>query len=141
MLHLLADSMPDPRPQPYAEAVARLASIRHALRLVEPCAGGPAGDVVNEDAAIALAWDEASGAKQRCFDRHSERVIASTASGLEALLAQRDTGHEPNSAANRQIADEIRVGLENLSRLMLGGKQGGAQFPHAIDSPAVCQAA
>ena len=33
MLHILPDS--EPRPQAYAEAVTRLASIRHALRLVE----------------------------------------------------------------------------------------------------------
>ena len=135
MLHLLADSTPEPRPQPYAEAVARLASIRHALRLVEPFGGGPASDVANDDDAIASAWDESSAATKRCFDRRSERVIASTTTGLEALLAERDAAREPNSAASHQIARDIRAGLEDLSRMMLGDKLGGAQFPPADAYP------
>ena len=135
MLHLLAESAPEPRPQPYAEAVARLASIRHALRLVAPFGGGPAPDIDNDDERIAGLWDGASGARKRCFDRRSERVIAATTTGLEALLAERDLGREPNGAASRRIAEEIRAGLEDVSRLMLGAKPGGAQFPSPDSLP------
>ena len=51
-------------PLPYAEAVSRLASVRHALRLVEPFGGGPASDLDDDD-AIAAAWDGAGEARQR----------------------------------------------------------------------------
>src|SRR4051812_20501312 len=55
MLHLLPESTPERQPLAYAEAVSRLASIRHALRLVEPFAGGPASDP-SDDEAIASGW-------------------------------------------------------------------------------------
>jgi hypothetical protein len=116
VLHFIPEFEAEARPQPYAEAVARLASIRHVLRLVED-GSGPADDLDDCDYQIAFAWDEAGEAKQRCFDKRSGRVIASTADGLEALLAQR----QANPAASRQIVEEIRAGLDDLSRLMLGG--------------------
>src|SRR5438309_1118042 len=58
MLHLHPEATPDARPEAYAEAVSRLASVRHALRLVDPFAGGPASDI-DDDAPLAAAWDEA----------------------------------------------------------------------------------
>jgi hypothetical protein len=129
MLHFVPQSVPESRPQLYAEAVSRLASIRHALRLVEPFAGGPASDIANDDERIAEVWESSSEAKQRCFGKRGERVIAGTSAGLEALLAEREAGREPNSAASRRLAEEIRAGLEDVSRLMLGGPAAGAQFP------------
>jgi hypothetical protein len=117
VLHFAPDFEVEPRPQPYAEAVARLASIRHVLRLVDN-GSGPADDLDACDDRIASAWDDCTGAKQRCFDTRSGRVVAATAEGLEALLAERHA----NPAANRRLAEEIRVGLADLSRLMLGGQ-------------------
>ena len=64
MLHLVPDFASQPRPEPYAEAVSRLASIRHALRLVDDHGGGPAPDL-DWDSEIAAAWDEAGPATQR----------------------------------------------------------------------------
>jgi hypothetical protein len=118
MLHLLPDEQPEPAPAPYAEAVARLASIRHALRLVDPFGGGPAGDV--EDSAIASAWEASGAAKRRCFDARTGRVVASTAAGLEALLAERQASRQPNEVASQRLAKEIRRGLDDVSRLMVG---------------------
>ena len=119
MLHFLPDCESASAPEPYAEAVARLAGIRHVLRLVEPDAAAPSNDL-DDDEAIGMAWEEASQSRKRCFDCRSGRVIAATAAGLEALLAEREEGREPHGAASRRIAEEIRAGLEDVSRLMLG---------------------
>ena len=116
MLHLQPVAEATESAPVYAEAVARLASIRHALRLVDPHGGGPADDC---DRAINAGWNRASGSARRCFDRGSERVVASTAAGLEALLAEREAGREPNAAASARLAEDIRRGLEDVSRLML----------------------
>jgi len=116
MLHLLPESAPGARPLPYAEAVSRLASIRHALRLVEPSAGGPAGDL---DDDIAGAWDEAGEARQRAFDRRTGRLIGTTAAALEALLTQRQDGAAAHAEASRALVDEIRRDLRDVAGIIL----------------------
>src|SRR5437763_16039781 len=95
MLHLLPHDQPEgqPVPEAYAEAVSRLASVRHALRLVEPFAGGPAPDV-DDDTPLAAAWDEAGETKRRWFDNRSARLVGATAAGVEALLGRRKGGAE-----------------------------------------------
>lgn len=121
MLHLAPvphiDESPRPAPQPYAEALARLASIRHALRLVDPFGGGPASDP-DDDGAMAAGWSQASRSTNRCFDGRTSRTASAAAAGLEALLAERAAGREPNAAASHRISEEIRLGLEDVSRLM-----------------------
>ena len=120
MLHLVPvpqiDVWPTGEPRPYAEALARLASIRHALRLVDPFGGGPASDPSDDE--VADTWSSASKARNRCFDGRAERTAGAAAAGLEALLGERSAGREPNAAASREIADEIRLGLEDVARLM-----------------------
>lgn len=128
MLHLQASREPQTQPpQPYAEAVARLASIRHALRLVEPHGGGPAPDPEADD-AFGKAWHEAPAARRRCCDSRSGRVIAGTAAGLEALLAAGDACSAPNPAASRKLAEEIRAGLEEICAVL-----GDAPLPARHD--------
>lgn len=121
MLHFVPvpqiDDSPPSAPQPYSEALARLASIRHALRLVDPFGGGPASDPSDHD-QIAASWSEAGKAQSRCLDSRTERTAGAAAAGLEALLGERAAGRRPNEAANRQLAEEIRLGLEDVSRLM-----------------------
>jgi hypothetical protein len=121
MLHLAPvptfDDSPRADPQPYAEALARLASIRHALRLVDPFGGGPASDP-EEAEQMAASWSGASKAKNRCFDDRTSRTASAAAAGLEALLVERAAGREPNAAASLKISEEIRIGLEDVSRLM-----------------------
>ena len=119
MLHLAPEQPLDSAPQPYAEALARLAGIRHTLRLVDPFGGGPASDPA-EDGEIGAAWESASESKRRCFNARSARVIAGTAAGLEALIEEQAEGREPNPAASRRIAEDIRAGLKDVSRLMIG---------------------
>jgi hypothetical protein len=118
MLHLIPESAPQATPQPYAEAVSRLASIRHALRLVDPFGGGPASDL-NQDEAIAAAWPEAGEARLRAFDARSTRLVGATAAGVEALLDERQKGLEPHQEASKALVEEIRRGLRDVARLIL----------------------
>src|SRR5215216_4884654 len=116
MLHLQPVPTPESAPQPYAEAVARLASIRHALRLVDPFGGGPAPD---DDAEVATAWDDAGKGKRRCFDARSERLVGATAAGVEALLNERQAGREPHQEAAEALVEQIRRELAEVSRIVL----------------------
>ncbi len=118
MLKLVPQPESDSRPQAYAEAVSRLASVRHALRLVEPFAGGPASDA-DDDAPLASAWDQAAEAKRRSFDNRSARLVGATAAGVEALLEQRQGGAEPHPLASQELVEQIRRELAEVSRVIL----------------------
>ncbi|MFL6830621.1 MAG: hypothetical protein ACJ8D5_08415 [Sphingomicrobium sp.] len=118
MLHLLPESGPRDTPRPSADLLARLASVRHALRLVDPCGGGPAPDPEGDE-AVATAWEEADELNRRRFDARSGRLVAATAAGLEALLAERETGAEPNTEAAEALVEQIRRELEAVSRAIL----------------------
>ena len=117
MLHLIPQHEPEARPEAYAEAVSRLASIRHALRIVDGgFSEGPADDL---DDRIASAWDGAGEAKQRRFDRRSGQLVCTTAAGIEALLDQRNRGKQPNRAASDALVDQIRRELRELAGIVL----------------------
>ena len=118
MIHLFPESSTPLAGEPYAEAVTRLASIRHALRLVDPYGGGPAPDL-DGDAEIAAIWPTAGEPKRRCFDSRTARIAGGAAAGLEALLAERAAGREPHQAASAAMVEEIRRSLEDVSKLML----------------------
>ena len=117
MLHILPES--EPRPQAYTEAVSRLASIRHALRLVEPFGAGPASDPASDE-AIAAAWDEAGEARQRLFDQRSHRLVSAAAAGLEVLVAEQQDGRDRHEAATRAMSDQIRRELAEIAGVILG---------------------
>jgi hypothetical protein len=117
MLHLLPTSAPEPTPRQYAEAVSRLASVRHALRLVDGFGGGPASDA--DDAGIAAAWHEADEAKRRAFDKKATQLVGATAAGVEALLTERQKGREPNVEASRALIAQIRRELADVARVIL----------------------
>jgi hypothetical protein len=116
MLHLLAAPCDQARPQPYAEAVARLASVRHAMRLVEPWGAGPAPDI---DDALAARWQDVGGARQHLFDRRSERLVSATAAGVEALLIERQNSREPHAEASRELVEQIHRELAEVARVVL----------------------
>jgi len=122
MLHLFPTPAPESNPQPsdgpYAEAVSRLASVRHAIRLVEPFGHGPASDL-SDDEAVAAAWDEAGDARRRWFDRRSARLVGATAAGVEAMLAARQSGREPHAEASKVLVDQIRRELADVARVVL----------------------
>jgi hypothetical protein len=117
MLHLVPESTPQPRPEPYAEAVARLATVRHALRLVDPFAG-PASDI-SDDEAVADGWNRADESKRRWFDARSGRLVEATAAGVEALLSARQNGAEPHEEAAQALVDQIRRELAEVSKVVL----------------------
>ena len=119
MLNLVSQSTAEQRPEAYAEAVSRLASVRHALRLVDPFGGGPASDL-DENCEIANAWDEAPEAKRRWFDKRSAQLVGATAAGVEALLQQRQSGREPHAEAGQALVEQIRRELAQVSRTILG---------------------
>ena len=118
MLHLLAEFTADPKPIAYAEAVSRLASVRHAMRLVEPFGSGPASDP-SDDEQLGLVWDEAGEARRDCFDRRSANLVGTAAAGLEALLIEREHGREPNAAATQFMVDQIRRELADVAKVVL----------------------
>lgn len=131
MIHLLASPGPGESPPPYAEAMARLASIRHALRLVEPHGGGPAPDP-ECDEQFGLAWQQASAASRRCCDARCGRVIAGAAAGLDALLAAHDGERAPNPAASRRLAEDIRASLEEICAVLRDCPTAGRPEPVAL---------
>ena len=118
MLHLLPDPAHHSAPAAYSEAVSRLASVRQALRLVDPFGGGPASDL-DEDAALAGAWDDAGEAKRRLFGSRSAQIVGATAAGVEALLDERQLGREPHAEASKALVDQIRGELSEVSGLIL----------------------
>jgi hypothetical protein len=118
MLHLFAEAQPEEPARPYAEAVSRLASVRHALRLIGPFGSGPAPDH-DDDEAIAAAWESAGEKKRELFDRRSERLVNAAAAGIEALLVEREDGREPNWAASDALIAQIRRELEEVAGIIL----------------------
>ena len=118
MLHLFPDPAFEPASEPYSEAVSRLASVRHALRLVDPFAGGPASDA-EDDLDVAAGWHAAGEAKRRWFDKSSARLVGATAAGVEALLEERQAGREPHAEASRELVEQIQRELAVVSRLIL----------------------
>ena len=115
MLHLVAQ--PETDSSVYAEAVARLASVRHALRLVDGGFGaGPEHDL---DGEVAAAWPVAGEAKQRWFDRRSSSLVSTAAAGIESLLSERQNGREPHREASRTLVDEIRRELREVAGIVL----------------------
>ncbi|SRR5260221_10331617 len=117
MLHLLPQHEPEAQPA-YAEAVSRMASVRHALRLVDGFAGGPADDL-DSDEELAAAWNHAGEARHRCFDRRSARLVGMAATGIEALLSQRQKNREPHRAASEALVNEIRRELREVAGIVL----------------------
>jgi hypothetical protein len=116
MLHLVP--VPESDAQPYAEAVSRLASVRHAIRLVEPFGSGPASDIADDEAILAI-WDEAGEPRRRWFDRRSAQLVSATAAGVEALLEERENGSEPHVEASRALVEQIRRELAEVARVVL----------------------
>jgi hypothetical protein len=116
MLHLIPQGNEE-QSIAYDEAVSRLASVRHALRLVDGGFGeGPCDDL---DESIAQAWPSAGKARQQWFERRSSRLVGQTAAGIEALLGSRREGREAHREAGRTLVEEIRRELRELSGIVL----------------------
>jgi hypothetical protein len=123
MIHFIPDSADvayeetfDDAPGPYAEAIARLSSIRQALACVEHIAGSEHSDSLAE-AKLAVGWPAASPAKQRAYDIRSGRTAAAAAAGLETLASLREIGGEPNAAAVARLKKELGDGVATVDQL------------------------
>ena len=116
MLNLIPQHEPEVGPA-YAEAVSRLASVRHALRLVD--GGFSAGPQDDLDDQVATAWPQAGEARHRCFDRRSARLVGMAATGIEAMLSERQKNREPHRAASEALVNEIRRELREVAGIVL----------------------
>lgn len=101
---------------PYAEAVARLASIRQALACVEQFSGEGPSDSMAE-AKLAAGWPGASAAKQRVYAARSARIAAAAAAALEVLATQHESGNEPHAEAIARLKRELADGVESIDLL------------------------
>ena len=101
---------------PYAEAVARLASIRQALACIEQYSGDEASDSMAE-AKLAAGWPNASAAKQRVYDARSAKLAASAAAGLEIFANSQEAGKEPHPAAIERLKRELGAGIGSIDQL------------------------
>ena len=116
MIHFIPESPATEAPGPYAEAVARLLSIRQALSCVEQVAG-KAATHRDSDARLALGFPAASAPAKRCFDSRSARVASAAAAGLEAIALQQDQGLVPHPAALERLEEELASGLDSIDQL------------------------
>jgi len=101
---------------PYAEAVARLASIRQALACIEQYDGSEASDSMAE-AKLAAGWPGASAARQRVYDARSARTAAAAAAGLEIFANSQEAGKEPHPAAIERLKRELTNGIGSIDQL------------------------
>ena len=116
MLHLSTPGQaPEPSQRLHPEPVARLASLRNALRAVDGFGGGPAPDL--DDDEVSARWESAAGAARRCFDRRSAELVGAASAGLEAVTLHREHGIDVSAAALRIIAEELKAGLKDLERI------------------------
>ena len=118
MINLMPQPETESAPQPVPEPVIRLASLHNALRAVDAFGGGPASDFdMNE---MSADWAEASEAERRCFDRRSATLLQVASAGLKVVASHREIGSDVSPAALQLLADEIRVGVEEIERLIRG---------------------
>jgi hypothetical protein len=118
MIHFIPESADTATevPGPYAEAIARLASIRQALACVEQYAGLEQSDSMAE-AKLAAAWPGASPAKQRVYKARSARTAAAAAAGLEMIANSQEAGTEPHPAAIERLKRELGDGVDAIDQL------------------------
>jgi hypothetical protein len=118
MIHFIPESSEEASelPGPYAEAVARLASIRQALACVEQFSGDEASESMAE-AKLAAAWPGSSPAKQRVYETRSLRAAAAAAAGLEMLSSLQQDGRHPHAAALERLKRELRDGIGDIDLL------------------------
>lgn len=118
MIHFIPDSPEEltELPGPYAEAVARLASIRQALACVEQFSGELPSESLAE-MKLAAGWPSASLARQRVYERRSARAAGAAAAGLEALAALKENGQEAHANALERLKRELRDNIEAIDLL------------------------
>jgi hypothetical protein len=114
MIHFVPDLASQPVQAPYAEAIARLAGLRQALRLVEDMAGMAPSPPANENLVATIDGE----AKKVWFDACSARAVSGSAAGLEAIAGLSAEGGQPHPAAAERLAHDIRERLEELGAVL-----------------------
>ena len=114
MIHFVPDSASQLVQAPYAEAIARLAGLRQALRLVEGMAGMELSPAANENQVATIDGE----AKKAWFDACSARAVSGSAAGLEAIAGLSAEGVQPHPAAAERLARDIRDRLEELGAVL-----------------------
>lgn len=112
MIHFL----PDPETaaaMPQSAASIRAGGLARALALVEEI-GGEANGAPRPWLAGDLALMGSSG----LVDQLSERAVAASAAGLEALAQLAEAGGSANPAAARLLADTIRDALDEIGAVL-----------------------
>lgn len=106
------------QPAPYADAVARLRSVRKALGLVEMFEGRPKRDLdsIHFEALLPLA----SPAIQACVDDRSASAAGAAAAGIEALIGADSAGERTNPAALAVLGETLRRDLAGIEALFAG---------------------
>lgn len=119
MIHFLPDpELTTPADEPN-EAIARVRSIRQALRLVEMTEGAPPR-AEEDELAVEGLWPFAADAVRRAFDQRSTRIANAAAAGIETLLECRSAGGQPNPIAIDLLAEHLEAGLRDIERLFHG---------------------
>jgi hypothetical protein len=112
MIHFLPDPQTVAAAQPDPVAL-RAGGLVRALEVLEEIGGEPLalshGDLA---ARLALAGDS------RMLDLMSERAVAASAAGLEAIALLNESGGSANPAAARLLADTIRDALDEMGAML-----------------------
>ena len=112
MIHFLPDPETAIPAQPDAIAL-RAGGLARALEVVERIGGEPSSFPHSDLAArLALAGDG------HLLDQLSERAVAASAAGLEAIALLTESGGTANPAAARLLADTIRDALEEMGAVL-----------------------
>lgn len=113
--------------RPYApnpiDAGQTVAQLRHVLELVEriaarPAAGDSLDSLLDENARITAAYENAPAIVQRRFDSLTADTAGWAATGVQALLTGGDAGVAPPRAAAGALADQLSRALGRIVDLL-----------------------
>ena len=112
MIHFLPD-LETAAEAPQSAAAIRAGGLARALSVVEEI-GGERASVSN----VAFAANPAIAVPGGLADQLSERAVAASAAGLEAIALLAESGGTANPAAARLLADTIRDALDEMGELL-----------------------
>ena len=111
MIHFLPDPETAAELQQSASAL-RADGLARALSIVEQIGGEPRGPQSSVAGKLAVA------SSNGMLDLVSERAVAASAAGLEAIAVLTDAGGKANPAAARLLADTMRDALDEMGALL-----------------------
>lgn len=124
MSHYEAPALAD---GPEAEAARALLRLRGVLTLVERMAGPDAPpakrhpmdeDMLDEGAALALAYAHAPSVARRRFDALAGEAAGFAAAGLQALIQYKQRSGRDCAPAALQLARDMRLSIDAMARMI-----------------------